>query len=71
MASYSSKLLGQIVFNLLLIIILLVLLAVVVTNLVNGSGSLGENIFLMVVVIAGLVIGIGFLIRLFRFEEQQ
>ena len=63
MASYSSKFLGQIVFNLLWII---VLLAVVVRNLVEMSGSLGEDLFLLAVVVAGLFIGIGFLIRLFR-----
>jgi hypothetical protein len=51
---------------LLWIIILLVLLAVVVRNLVEMSGSLGENLFLLAVVVAGLFIGIGFLIRLFR-----
>ena len=66
MASYSSKFLGQIVFNLLWIIILLVLPAVVVRNLVEMSGSLGENLVLLAVVVAGLFIGIGFLIRLFR-----
>lgn len=66
MASYSSKFLGQTVFNLLWIIILLVLLAVVVRNLVEMSGSLGENLFLLAVVVAGFFIGIGFLIRLFR-----
>ena len=63
MASYSSKFLGQIVFNLLWII---VWLAVVVRNLVEMSGSLGENLVLLAVVVAGLFIGIGFLIRLFR-----
>ena len=47
----SSKFLGQIAFNLLLVSILLVFL---VTNLVNASGSLGENLFLLAVIIAGL-----------------
>ena len=71
MANYSSKFLGQIAFNLLLVVILLVLLAVVVINLMNSSGSLGENLFLLAVVLAGLVIGVGFLVRLFRAGEEE
>jgi len=71
MADYSSKFLGQIAFNLLLVLILLVLLAVVVMNLVNSAGSLGENLFLLAVVGAGLVLVIGFLIRLFRAAEEE
>jgi len=59
MSSEASKILIQIAFNLLLIIILFV-------GLISSKGDLGESLFLLVFVIVGLVIGIGFLARLIR-----
>lgn len=71
MASYSSKLLGQIAFNLLLLIILLVFLVVVVGDLLASSGRLGENLFLLVVIVIGLFIGIGFLARIIKTAQGK
>ncbi|MBT3604942.1 MAG: hypothetical protein HOE48_14775 [Candidatus Latescibacteria bacterium] len=71
MANPNSQLLGQIAFNLLLMIVLVVLLVRVVGDLVAGNGSLGENLFLLVVVGIGLFIGGGFLMRLIRSAQGK
>lgn len=71
MSAYNSQFLGQIAFNLLLLIVLVVLLVRVVGDLVTGTGSLGENLFLLIVVSIGLFIGGGFLIRLIRAGQNK
>lgn len=71
MPTHNSQLLAQIAFNLLLMIVLVVLMVRVVGDLVAGQGSLGENIFLVVVVGVGLFIGGGFLIRLIRAAQES
>lgn len=71
MASYSSKFLGQIAFNLFLLVILLVLLVLIVINLISSIGHLGENLFLLIVICIGLFIGIGFLVRIIRAEQGK
>ena len=71
MSSEASKILIQIAFNLLLIIILLVGLITIVQGLISSKGDLGESLFLLVFVVVGLVIGIGFLARLIRSVRQQ
>ncbi|MBT5831973.1 MAG: hypothetical protein HOH77_17435, partial [Candidatus Latescibacteria bacterium] len=43
----------------------------VVGDLVAGNGSLGENLFLLVVVGIGLFIGGGFLMRLIRSAQGK
>lgn len=64
MSAPNSQFLGQIAFNLLLMIVLVVLLVRVIGDLVSGTGSFGENVFLLSVVGIGLFIGGSFLRRL-------
>ncbi|MFT5366006.1 MAG: high-affinity Fe2+/Pb2+ permease [Candidatus Latescibacterota bacterium] len=71
MATPNAQFLGQIVFNLLLMIVLAVLLVRVVGDLVTGTGNLGENLFLLVVVGVGLFIGGGFLLRLIHAAQGK
>jgi hypothetical protein len=71
MVTPNSKVLGQIAFNLLLMIVLVVLLVRVVGELMAGTGDLGENLFLTVVVGIGLFIGGGFLVRLIRAAQGK
>jgi hypothetical protein len=70
-ADHNSRFLGQIVFNLLLLVVLLVLFVTVLSDLVAGNGSLGESLFLLVVVTVGLFIGGGFLLRLIHAAQGK
>jgi len=65
-----NKHLAQIAFNLLLILLLVIALLAVIREILSPDGDLQEGLLLLVLLVAVLFIGIGFLIRLIRSTRE-